>query len=320
MKIPDELRIKLEEITQYKEKELKQSYAGISDRYMNNKRDNNTLLSSEIDVLSYIIARMPATYSAIYSAITTNYKHLESLNIKTLLDVGAGTGSITWALSNLINFETITCLEREENMRKLGTKLLEDTQISQITSWENFDIIKDNINKSADMVTASYMLNELTENVQTIALEKLWSATNKILFIIEPGTPENHKNIMKYKQYLVEHEAHIIAPCPHQNECPLIKENLNDWCNFEVRVERTKIHKNIKNASSPFEDEKFIYLIASKEPITTSYSRLLRHPKIEKGYVEIKVCKNDGIYEDKITKKASDEYKIIRKSMAGDEI
>jgi ribosomal protein RSM22 (predicted rRNA methylase) len=49
------------------------------------------------------------------------------------------------------------------------------------------------------MIVASYMLNELKEDKKIEILEKLWNNTNEILFIIEPGTPENYKNILKYK-------------------------------------------------------------------------------------------------------------------------
>ena len=42
MKLPEELNLKLEELSnKYKEKELKEAYAGISDRYMNEKRTGN---------------------------------------------------------------------------------------------------------------------------------------------------------------------------------------------------------------------------------------------------------------------------------------
>ena len=167
------------------------------------------------------------------------------------------------------------------------------------------------------MIVASYMLNELKDDKKIEILENLWNNANEILFIIEPGTPENYKNIMKYRDYIIKNGGYIVAPCPHKNKCELPK---NDWCHFTCRVERTKIHKNIKYADSPFEDEKLIYLVARKKKIEGSKNRILRHPKIEKGYVEVKLCTGDGITEEKITKSQKERYKIARKADAGEEI
>lgn len=161
------------------------------------------------------------------------------------------------------------------------------------------------------------MLNELKDDKKIEILKTLWNNTNEILFIIEPGTPENYKNIMKYRNYIIEKGGYIVAPCPHQNKCELKDD---DWCHFTSRIERTKIHKNIKNAESPFEDEKFIYLLASKMKIEGAKNRILRHPKIEKGYVEVKLCTEDGIKSERITKSQKERYKNVRKADAGEEV
>ena len=117
MKLPEELKYKLEEISnKYKESDLKNSYAGISDRYMNKKRTGDSLLNEEIDVVAYANARMPATYSSVYTAFSNCIKYINEENLKSLLDIGAGTGAATWAVSDFIDFEKIICVEREKNM------------------------------------------------------------------------------------------------------------------------------------------------------------------------------------------------------------
>ena len=117
MKLPEELRYKLEEISnKYREKELCNVYTGISERYMNEKRTGNTLLSNEIDVIAYANARMPATYSSVHTAFSKVIEYINEENLKSLLDIGAGTGAATWAISDFISFEKITCIEREKSM------------------------------------------------------------------------------------------------------------------------------------------------------------------------------------------------------------
>ena len=133
MKLIEELRNKLEEISsKYKENELKDAYAGISDRYMNNKRNGEPLLKSEIDVVAYANARMPATYGAVHTAFSKIVEYVDEIKLKTLLDIGAGTGAATWALNDLIDFEKITCIEREKNMIAFGKSLMQGTKLERL--------------------------------------------------------------------------------------------------------------------------------------------------------------------------------------------
>ena len=135
MKLPEELKNRLEEISnKYKENELKNAYAGISERYMNEKRTGNTLLSSEKDVIAYANARMPATYGAVYTAFSKAVDYLNEIKLKTLVDIGAGTGAATWAISGFINFEKITCIEREKNMMDFGKSLMQGIKLER-NSW-----------------------------------------------------------------------------------------------------------------------------------------------------------------------------------------
>ena len=61
--------------------------------------------------------------------------------------------------------------------------------------WMKLNIAQEQIDQKADLVIASYVLNEIEEKTREQILEKLWQATNKILLIIEPGTPEGYKEI-----------------------------------------------------------------------------------------------------------------------------
>lgn len=134
MKLPEELKNRLEEISnEYKENELRNAYAIISNRYMNEKRMGNTLLESKLDVIAYANARMPATYSAVYSAFSKVAEYINQLELKTLLDIGAGTGAATWAISDFINFEKITCIEREKNMLNFGVSLMQGTKLERFS-------------------------------------------------------------------------------------------------------------------------------------------------------------------------------------------
>ena len=91
----------------------------------------------------------------------------------------------------------------------------------------------------------------------------LWKACENTLLVIEPGTPQGFARIHEVRVALLAEGAHLIAPCTHVNSCPIQPP---DWCHFSVRLARRREHMHAKKATVPFEDEKFSYLIASRQP------------------------------------------------------
>ena len=299
MEIPEELKNAIEELlSKNKTNEIIENAQIISNRYRNNDGKGKKLLTEQNEAISYAISRMPATYAAIYSAMSQTIENYEE-NLHTLFDIGTGTGAATWAVNELAEITDVKCFERENKMINIGKQLMSNTELSKV-KWEQFDILQDNITEKADIVVTSYMINELPENEKEFVIEKLWNATNKLLIIIEPGTPAGFKNILKVRKKLLKDGGYIVAPCTHQGECPISKD---DWCAFYARVFRSSIHKQAKKGELGYEDEKFSYIAFSKVPTQNTESRILRHPQIYKGYVNVKLCTKDGIQEKNILKK-----------------
>ena len=287
----------------------------ISNRYRKNDGKGKRLLTNELEAVSYVISRMPATYAAVYSVfkqILVNYDE----EITSLLDVGAGTGAGTWAVNEIENMSQITCLEREKSMSNIGKKLMKNTALDNV-QWKSYNILQDEIAEKADIVLTSYMINELPEQKRENAVLKLWQATNKLMVVIEPGTPEGFKNILNIRNLIKEQGGYIVAPCCCNGECP-IKEN--DWCAFYARVARSSIHRQAKGGNLGYEDEKFSYIAFSKTPVEITGERILRHPQINSGFVKVKLCTAEGIQEKTYSKKDGEIYKKIKKLDAGEKI
>lgn len=318
MKLPDTLEMLIEEeINQYKLLELKEYSENLSNKYMNEKRTGKTLLSQKEEATVYSVIRMPATFGAIYTSLSKTLENLD-VEIDSLLDIGAGTGAGSFAVSELLNVKNITCLEREKSMMELGKRLMaQGNESLKNARWIDKDIIRDEINEKADLVIVSYMINELKEEDRIIVLDKLLNFTNKILLIVEPGTPEGFKNIKRIREEIINRNLNILAPCTHHEKCPLSED---DWCSSAVRVQRTKIHKILKGGDVPFEDEKFSYIAVSPNIDRKTYARILRHPIIQNKMVKLKLCTENSIQEVIVTKKNSDLYKEIKKKNIGDSI
>ena len=294
---------------------IKEDAKKISKNYRENIRNGNSIISKRSEAIAYALSRMPATYGAVSTVLE---KTLEIYNpqIKNVADIGAGTGTAGIAINELMNVDKIDCFEREDAMIETGREICNNySDLKEKVVWNKLDIVSDKIDNKYDMIISAYMINELKENQIEDVIEKIWNITNDMIIIVEPGTFQGYINIMKVKEKILKLGGNIIAPCMSK-ECSLPKD---DWCNFYCRIQRTKIHKNLKLGNSPFEDEKFMYIAITKKKIKeNNKARIIRHPLIYNGYVKLKVCKDEGVQEIIITKKEKEKYKIARKSNHGD--
>jgi len=316
MDIPQELKDAIEKIiTETNHQNIIEESQSISKKYRENDGKGKKLVTKQTEAIAYAIARMPATYCAVYSVLSTVLKNYNK-EIKTVLDVGAGTGAVTWALQEFVKPQKITCLEREKVMRDIGSKLM-CNNLENI-EWKEFDLVSDSIKEKADLVVASYVINELSEENRKKSIEKMWEITNDLLVIIEPGTPEGFKHINEARELLLAKNANIVAPCSHNGKCPINTQK--DWCSFYARVSRSGIQRQAKKGELGYEDEKFSYIAFSKTPVVGGLPRILRHPQKNSGYVKVKLCTPNGLEEKTFSKKDGEVYKKIRKLDAGDTI
>lgn len=316
MDIPKELKENINKILNENQiNKILEDAQTVSNRYRNNDGKGKKLVTKESEAVSYAISRMPATYVAVSSVLEQTLDNYNE-ELTSVIDVGAGTGAVVWAVNDVATSNAIKCFEREESMINIGKKLMKNTDLNDVR-WKRFDILQDEIQEKADLVITSYMINELPKGDREKAVEKLWNATNKLLVIIEPGTPTGFENILKIRKSLLKAGGYIVAPCCCLYECPIPKD---DWCAFYARVARSSVHRQAKSGTLGYEDEKFSYIAFSKVPVDNSGERILRHPQINSGYVNVKVCSANGIEEKTYSKKDKEIYKKVRKMDAGQKL
>lgn len=308
MNLPLEYKDQLESLLDgYSLRELKSIASLIMDNYKNDSGKGNDLINSSLASKVYAVYRLPATFSAFGDALEHTLE-LYKENIDSVIDVGAGSGSASLATHHLLpSVKNFTLLERNKFMMEIGKTLYNFNYI-------NYDLSKDNLDINGDLVISSYVLNELDKNSRINAINKMWNMTNKLMVIVEPDTPEGFQLIREIRDYLISIGGYIVSPCPHMNIC------LNTWCHFSTRVSRSKLHKDLKDGDAPYEDEKYSYITFSKSEVIPCKNRILRHPQINPGFVELEVCTKDGFKKLKYSKKDKELFKKARKSDAGDQI
>ena len=91
-----------------------------------------------------------------------------------------------------------------------------------------------------------------------------------------------------------------------------------DWCHFAQRLERTSIHRRIKSGALGHEDEKFSYVVFSREPFAAAAARIVRHPQKRGGHVQLTLCTPEGLRDRTIGKSRKEAYRRARKAAWGD--
>jgi ribosomal protein RSM22 (predicted rRNA methylase) len=276
-------------------------------------------IRSEADALAYALARMPATYAAVVASLNALCEIAPDFAPHSLLDVGAGPGTASWAAAATFpSLQSFALLDANAALRALALDLAKaSTRLGDLNyrSGEALAALADT--EAADLVIASYLIGELDDAQRPKLAERLWSKTRGTLLVVEPGTPAGYARIIAFRQQLIAAGAHVAAPCPHDGRCPLTAP---DWCHFTQRLARSRAHKQVKGAELPFEDEKFCYLALTRTPVALRPSRVLAQPHLGKAEVTAKLCTPDGLKSEKVARRDKTAYARARRWRWGDAV
>lgn len=274
------------------------------------------ILAGATDALAYALYRMPATLAACSNML--QHSAFRIPEVSTVTDLGGGTGAAAWAASGQWPGAQVRVLDQVNETLELGRQLraAEPGAVS-FERWQLGSPVP-----AADVVTVSYVLSELSAVAQRRLVSAAIGAAGRAVAVIEPGTPSGHQRILAARQALLDADWQVVAPCPHQLDCPVRQP---DWCHFSARVERSSVHRQLKGGELGHEDEKFSYVVAVPAgpdlPDSGGGSaRVLRHPVKRKGLVELQLCRPDGSAgRAVVTKRRGASYKQARDVRWGDD-
>jgi ribosomal protein RSM22 (predicted rRNA methylase) len=277
------------------------------------------VIQSENDALAYALARMPATYAAMTASLNALCETTPDLAPVSLLDVGAGPGTATWAAAEAFSsLRSFRLLDANAALRALALDLASGSaRLRDMTYQHGEARVALADAEPADLVVASYMIGEIDHAEQKTLAGLMWAKTRDTLVIVEPGTPAGHTRIIALRGQLIASGAHVAAPCPHDGQCPL---QAPDWCHFTQRLPRSRAHKQIKGVELPFEDEKFTYVALTRAPAVTHAARVLAQPDVTKVEVTAKLCTPHGLVITKVSRRAKADYARARRWRWGDAV
>jgi ribosomal protein RSM22 (predicted rRNA methylase) len=210
----------------------------------------------------------------------------------------------------------VTVIDWAEPALALGREIAAANPALSGVRWQRSRIGAALTIESTDLVTASYVLNELTE-ADRAALVDAAAAAAQAVVIVEAGTPDGYARVIEARDRLIAAGFRVAAPCPHSAACPIVPGE--DWCHFSARVSRSSLHRQVKGGSLAYEDEKFAYVAATRLPVTPAPARVVRRPQIRKGQVLLDLCEADEhLRRTTVTKRHGDLYKAARDAEWGD--
>src|SRR5487761_2451336 len=172
---------------------------------------NSGAIASEADALAYAVARMPATYAAVIASLNALCELRPDFAPASLLDVGAGPGTASWAAAeSFTSLRGFALLDANSALRALALELCRDSTRLKGMIYHRGEASAAALADAApaDLVVASYMIGE-------------------------PGTPAGYARVIALREQLIASGADVAAPCPHDGACPL---KAPDWCHFTQRL------------------------------------------------------------------------------------
>jgi ribosomal protein RSM22 (predicted rRNA methylase) len=286
---------------------VKRAAAAMSDAYREGGGSN--AISAAERVAAYLVTRMPATYAAARAALEQAVPLLGGRAIASILDIGAGSGAAALAAHELLPGARVTLLERDTALAQAARDWLpEAAHLAQ-------DAARAGEFPPNDLVLASYALGEMPPHIAARVAQRMWQAAGVALVILEPGTPKGFAFLRQLRTDLLAAGASMLAPCPGEMHCPIADP---DWCHFAARVERSSLHRRMKDAELGYEDEKFSYVAFAREPVALPAARIIRRPQHQPGLIALETCTPTGLGSARVTKRDREAFRAARHAGWGD--
>ena len=315
--LPPSLRVAIETIVGTHDRDrLEAAAARLSETYRAGGRRASRVARTREDVAAYAAYRAPATYAAAVDVLQRVSIHLPGWQPRSVLDVGAGTGVASWAAAAVWpGIARFTLVEAEPEMIAAGRHLAAAAPSARLAAarWVRGDASA--AVENADLVLASYVLGELDAQSVESVVRRLWSSADVACAVIEPGTPAGYRRVIAARSLLIAAGGVVVAPCPHDGDCPLAGD---DWCHFATRLPRNEMHRAVKRVSRGFEDEKLSYVVMSRGPVERAPARVIRPPVIRSGHLYLDTCEPEGVARRIVSRRDKDAYRAARRLGWGD--
>ena len=220
--------------------------------------------------LGYLYKRQPRSYASAYRVLSEVQVRMPVFKPKKVLDYGAGLGAGMWAANSLYpDLKVIAGVEPADVMKSMGKKL--SVAVGKMRWFDNIAALPTSASEEGrfDIVMLNYVLGEVeSSKLRALIVEALWHRTTGLLVVIESGAPKGFRLIHSVRDWALKNftreECNIVAPCPHEGNCPLAKDK-SSWCHFSAFSSVYPKDVIGQRVGLPnYENEKFSYIVLKK--------------------------------------------------------
>ncbi|KAG7099840.1 hypothetical protein E1B28_001648 [Marasmius oreades] len=268
----------------------------------------------ERDGTAFATIALPAHYSAIM-CVLEHLKHRmdSSWKVRRVIDWGAGTGSGLWAAlhtfqqnhdsemedlkSSNSTIQSYLGIDKRDGLVNIGKRLfrgvdLDNTNVSWQRSFRDDDKIPRSLGHDTLALSAFNLSSLPTHLARKAQVKEMWESGANTLVLIDHNNQTGFENIAEARETLLSmgrkemqdpatsewpiRGSHVVAPCPHDGECPLYHHGSSRIvCGFSQRLQTPSFVRRTKHSKSGQEDIGYSYVVVRRgaRPIGTTNTR-----------------------------------------------
>ncbi|XP_075745129.1 ribosome assembly protein METTL17, mitochondrial [Rhipicephalus microplus] len=214
----------------------------------------------------YLVGKLAGDYAVAHDVFHEIQHLYPAFAPNSIMDFGSGLASCFWAAKSIWPkyFQEYFSVDISNEMHALARLLAAGGNTNAQVKFRSFfqrEFLPSTDKITFDLVVSAFTLMELPNAMQRLeTVASLWGKTSGLLVLIENGTQAGHKAIAEARDFILmiskdggQEPAHVLAPCPHDLDCPRETQALGIPCTFQARYEE------------PF-------LTASRHPAISRYS------------------------------------------------
>lgn len=220
-----------------------------------------------------------------------------------ILDLGAGTGAAAWALLDHLGDRPIA-LNAWDHSRPALRGLHDIFSALRRARWPQTTLRTTHApldglaahDETYDVILMHYILNELPPDARRLLLSRAARALapNGRLVICEPLVHDAGDYLRELRtQALTDLGLHLLAPCPHEQPCPLDDacHDVRTWqLSRALQMLNTTLRRDLRHLAFGF----LVLSPATPPPTPTFRARVVGSPTQAKGQTLCPVCCSNG--------------------------
>ncbi|XP_075541111.1 ribosome assembly protein METTL17, mitochondrial-like isoform X1 [Dermacentor variabilis] len=283
---------------------------------------------------SYLVTQLAADYAAVHD-VFHEIRHLNpAFTPASMMDFGSGLGSCFWAARSIWPkyFQEYFSIDISNEMHGLARLLATGGNANGQVKFRSFfqrEFLPATDKIAFDLVVSAFSLMELPNAVQRLeTVASLWGKTNGLLVLVENGTQAGHKAVAEARDFILmiskdggQEPAQVLAPCPHDLDCPRETQALGIPCTFEARYEEPFLTQKKHPAAS-----RYSYVVLQRPgeiAKAREWARVIRPVLRRSRHAVCRVCCKDAqLREFVFTRKKHGRhvYRLARSSEWGDQL